>query len=494
MANQDIPFNISLLELTPDKLFGLRAVKTLDIFSGATKQFADDGLYSVLTFGKVGDERRNRRYAYIDIKLTIFHPIIYRCLTKLKSLYGEILSGKTYATWNEETKDFEKASPMEGTTGFEFFIQNWEKIEFEARPSVSREQNIALIKKYKHQALLSKIIVMPAGLRDYEIDGDGRESEDEINGFYKKLISLSNSISEAALKNNIELLNNIRYALQNTFNDIYDYLENMIQGKKKLMMGKWASRKVFNTTRNVITSTKVDSSELDSRGNVGFNDTIVGLYQFIKATMPVSRFNIKNGFLQNVFPGSNFEAVLVNKKTLRKENVRVKSQYYDAWMTDEGLEKVMTSFKEVSVRHTPLEINGYYVGLIYKGPDKTYKIFQDISELPENRSKNDVHPLTFCELLYLSVYKTSNKYPAFVTRYPVTGSGSIYPSYVYLKPTVNCETRRELDDNWEIMDDENTAYQFPIVGENFVESVSPSSTHLKKLGADFDGDIHIVIK
>jgi hypothetical protein len=488
MSNANIPFNINLLELTDDKLFGIRPVTSLDIFDGATKNFSDAGLYSVNIFGKVGDERRNRRFSYIDVKIKILHPIIFRALCKLKIFYSEIIMGKSYATWNEQIKDFEKSSPMDGQTGFHFFMTYWEKIEFENRPSISREQNITLINKFRSKSTLSKIIVMPAGLRDFEITGDGRQSEDEINDFYKKLLSLSNSISEAALNNNIELLNNIRISIQVTFNDIYNYIENMIQGKKKLLMGKWASRKVFNTTRNVITSVRVNSDELNSRGNVGTNDTIVGLYQFIKSTMPISRFNLKNGFLSKVFFSPNAEIALVNKETLKKEMVKVKPNYYDAWMTDEGLEKVMTSFKEVGVRHKPLEINGYYLGLIYKGKDNTYKIIQDINELPDNRSKEDVFPMTFCELIYLSVYKTAGKYPAFVTRYPITGKDSIYPSYVYLKPTVNCEIRKELDDNWEVMSEENTAFQFPITGDSFVESMSPSSTHLSGLGADFDGD------
>lgn len=484
MAASDIPFNIDLLELTPDKLLGIRPVTTLDIFTGGSKNYNEFGLYSIPIFGKIGDERRNRRFSYIDIKVSILHPVIFRALCKLKIFYLDILKGKSYAIWNDEIKDFDKSTPMDGNTGFEFFMQHWNKIEFEARPSISREQNITLINKFKDRATLDKVVVLPAGLRDFEITGDGRQSEDEINGFYKKLLSLSNSISEAALKNNIEMLNNIRLSLQTTFNDIYDYIENMIEGKKKLLMGKWASRKVFNTTRNVITSVKIDSNELNSRGNVGFNDTVVGLYQYIKATMPVSRYNLKNGFLSKVFFAPGAEVALVNKETLRREMVRIKPQYYDAWMTDEGLEKVMTSFKESAIRHKPLEINGYYLGLIYKGKDGTYKLIQDISELPEGRSKDDVYPLTFCELLYISVYKTSRKYPAYVTRYPILGFGSIYPSWVYLKPTVKNEIRKELDDNWEITGDENTAYNFPVSGSNFVESMSPSSSHLNLLQAD----------
>lgn len=484
MSDLSIPFNISLLELNKETISGLKPVRVLDIFDGSTKNYHEDGLYSVSIFGKIGDERRNRRFSYIDVKVEVLHPIIFRALNKLKNFYTEIITGKSYAVWNDELKDFEKASPMDGKTGYHFFMENWENIHFEERPSISREQYISLVTKYKSKAKTSKIIVMPAGLRDYEITGDGRESEDEINNFYKKLLSLSNSISEAAIKNNIELLNNIRTSIQITFNEIYDYIENMIQGKKKLMMGKWASRRIFNGTRNVITSMNITSEDLESKGNLGFNNTIVGLYQFLKAILPISRFNIKNCFLSKVFLAPNADVVLVNKQTLKREMVSIKPIYFDSWMTDEGLEKVITSFNEVSIRHKPLELSGYYMGLIYKGPDNTYKLMQDIDELPEGRLKEHVYPLTFCELLYLSVYKTAGKYPAFVTRYPITGKDSIYPSYVYLKPTVNSEVREELDDNWEIMSDENTAYQFPITGANFVEAMSPNPTRLKGLGAD----------
>lgn len=483
-----LPFNISLLNPTPELLKGLKPVTTLDRFDGATKTFHENGFFSVSIFGKTGDERRNRRFSYIDIKVKIFHPVILRALIQLKKFYGDIIASKDYAIWNDEIKDFEKSTPMEGSTGFNFFVSHWKDIEFESRPSVSREQNIILLKKYAEIAMLDKIIVIPAGLRDIELQGDGRVGEDEINEFYRKLLSLANSITDIAVNNNPEVLDRIRFSLQNTFSQLYDYLENMIQGKKKLMMGKWASRKIFNGTRNVITAMNTVSEELDSKGNMGFNDTIVGLYQFLKASLPISRFNIKNGFLSKVFTGPNSPVVLVNKKTLKKETVTLNHQYFDSWMTDEGLEKVITSFGEENIRHKVLEISGYYVGLIYKGPDNTFKLLQSIDELPDGRSKDDVYPLTFCELLYLSVYETSVDYPVFVTRYPITGFGSIYPSKVFLKPTVSVEVRKELDDNWEPKEDRYTAYQFPIRDASFINSMSPSSTKLALLGADFDGD------
>jgi hypothetical protein len=152
-------------------------------------------------------------------------------------------------------------------------------------------------------------------------------------------------------------------------------------------------------------------------------------------------------------------------------------------MTDEGLEKIITLFQEEGIRHKPLEINGYYLGLIYKGPEGTFKIFQDIDELPTGLNKKDVYPLTFCELLYISVYKVANTLPGFVTRYPITGTGSIYPSMIYLKTTVVGEKRRELDDEWQVVE-EQMAIEFPKPNTSFVNSLSPHSSHLVKLGAD----------
>lgn len=489
MSDNMLPFNITLLNITDKTLANIKPVTVMDRFEGGTRNFHENGLFSVSIFGRVGDERRNRAFSYIDVKADVFHPVIYRALTDTRAMYGDIINGTVYAIWNPELKDFEKSNPMDGLTGFDFFVKHWKDIVFEERPSVQREQNIAVIYKYKEVALTSKIIVMPAGLRDLEISDDGRTSEDEINSLYISLLSLSQAISKETYTNNPEIINNVRSKIQNKFNEIYDLLENLIQGKHKLIMGKWVSRKVFNTTRNVITSMAITSNALDYPGNISLNDTVVGLYQFMKASLPVSIFNIKSGFLSQVFTAANNPVILVNKKTYKKEQVHLKPMYYDAWMTTEGIEKVISSFSDTNIRHKPLEINGHYLGLIYKGKDNAYKMFSDIDELPHGFDKSLVTPITFCELLYLSVYQSVRKYACLFTRYPITGLGSIYPSKIYLKPTIKCEVRTELNHNWEIDSDSATAYQFPVDGSEFMNSLSPSAFHLGKLGADFDGDI-----
>lgn len=487
MQSSNVPFNVSLLELTPAKLQGLKPVRVLDIYDGAGSNFHEDGLWSVSIFGRVGDERRNHRFSYIDIKVPIFHPAVYRALIQLKRLYGGIMSGNEYAVWDEETKDFERSNSIEGQTGFKFFLDHWKNIDYGSTQSVSRDFNVRLIKQYGDKSLTDKVIVMPAGLRDAERDGT-RTRVDEINDFYQKLLRVSNTITQAAVKNNPEIINTARFSLQTTFNQLYDYIENMIQGKKKLLLGKWASRRIMNGTRNVITSMNTAVPYLGAPGGVNFNSTEVGLYQAAKGCLPITLYQLRTGFLAKVFPEVGQPVRLVNKKTLKSESVSLRSQYYDRWMTNEGLEQVVTSYGEEDMRHRYLEIEGRYLALVYKGPDGTFKIIQDIDEVPEGRSKKDVTPITFCELIYASVYRQIKDTPVFVTRYPVTGIGSIYPSLTVLRTTVKAEKRRMLGEDWEPLDDSYIAYQWPIRGEAFINSLIPHSSKLAGLGADFDGD------
>ena len=487
MSNLSVPFNLTLLDLNDNVLQGLRPVKSLDVFQPSSHNFHEDGLFSPTIFGRVGEERRNRMYSYIDIKVPVFHPLIFNTFGQLKRLYPEIIAGKSYAVWDEEIKDFVKSNQLEGSTGFHFFAQHWDKIVFEGRGSDLRENNIKLIEKFKKQSLTSKVIVMPAGLRDYEIQDNGKESENEFNALYRKLLIISNSFTSGVVKNSLEMLNNPRFSLQLTFNAIYDKIIMSLEGKKKIVMGKWASRAIANGTRNVITSVNIPSDNLNSEANFKFNDTLVGLYQYIKAILPVAKYQIKHYYLTQVFTGPNTPAVLVNKQTLKRESVRIPASIYDSWMTDEGLDRVMTLYGEEALRHQVIEIQGYYIGLIYKG-NGTFRIFQDIDELPEHLSKNDVYPLTFTELIYLSVYEHVKKYHALVTRYPVTGFGSIYPSFIHLKPTVRTEVRYPLNDVWEIDKESLPAYQFP-TKTAFINSMGPHSTKLARMGADFDGDM-----
>src|SRR5690606_24444500 len=156
-------------------------------------------------------------------------------------------------------KDFEKSNPIEGRTGFHFFLEHWKDIEFQEKKSDLRMDQIKMILKYKDVAMTDKVPVIPAGLRDVEITNDGRVRKDEIKDIYSTFIRISNAISDIAVKTNPEILDRARFNLQTNLNNLYTTIENMIKGKKKLFLGKWASRRIQNGTRNVITAMKLDN-------------------------------------------------------------------------------------------------------------------------------------------------------------------------------------------------------------------------------------------
>ena len=476
------PFNLDLLILSPENVKTLGQIKVLDIFD-TSKNFHNDGLFSTSIFGKQGDERRNRTFAYIKLNTDVMHPLVAKTVFKLKGLYKEIAEGSTYAIFDTKIKDFVKTDPTEGSTGYSFFLKHLKHIQFEERKSARRSDAISLMTKYRDRLTMQYLVTMPAGLRDYTVDQDGKPSEDEINVMYRKVLSLSNIMATSSNVLNPEYLDNTKYRLQLSLIEIYDYIVNILEGKGGLIQSKWASRKIYDSTRNVITSWVGESDELFGITSVKADQTVVGLHQYLRNIMPLASNLVRETYLTEVFPGPNTPAVMVNKKTLQKEMVKIDSSLYLDWMTYEGFEATVGRFAEEDQRHDYLETEDHYFALMYKGPDNTFKVIHDIRELPEGRDPKDVTPLTFAELLYCSTYRVAEELPSFITRYPIAGYGSIHPCFLYLKSTVKSEVRYELDETWNIIED-NPAKSFPKHGETFHNSLSPHKRSIARLSAD----------
>ncbi len=490
MKNSQIPFNVSILNLTPEKLKLLRPVKSPDVHDGVTGNFNEDGLFSVLTFGRVGDEMRDTRFSYIDIHLNIFHPTIYRALVQLRGLYRDIMAGTAYAIFDDKEGDFILANELTGETGYAFFLKHWKKIKYRESKSPVRTERIRMIQKYQAIATTKNILVMPAGLRDYVVDSTGRGTQDEINDVYRRILGASKVIVSADGTETSPLYDNSRKALQQGFNDVYDHVLRMITGKKGFIQEKYGSRRIFNGTRNVISAMDTSTADLDEVNSPDYTDTILGMFQVAKGALPLTIFLLRNGWLGKVFSvgDSSTSARLIDPKTLKSEMVDLPPDVRDRWITVEGLEKVIESMRIVENRHKPVMLEDRYLGLVYRGPDNTFKIFGDITELPEGFDRKNVAPLTLIELIYLSGYKRWNTLKTIVTRYPVTGIGSTYPSTIYTKTTMKGEVRTELGDDWNPMED-SVALEFPTYEPlAYVDSQVIHPSRLGGLGADFDGD------
>lgn len=480
------PFNIDLLILKPSELTGVPRVEVLDIFEGGSKNFHPQGLFSTQSFGRMGEPKRARFFGYIELNTQVFHPLVFKTLCDLKALYKGIMAGTDYAVFDDSLGDFVKADPISGKTGFGFFMKHYEQMRLDTRNKTKRTSAVQFVAKYSSKdSLMKQLLVLPAAYRDYTVDESGKPSEDEVNNLYRSVLASANILAGSAQAVNPEFTDSMRYSIQSKIQEIYQYFMEMLDGKNKFVMASFAARMVYDSTRNVITAYTPRHIELASERMVSVNHSCCGLWQYLRATMPLSCHHVKNGWMSNVFIGPSAPANLINKKTLKKETVSGVQDEYDKWMTLAGFEKLLEHYSVEDFRHDPVEIAGRYAALIYQD-NKVFKLFGDIEELPAEFDKNKVRPATYTEILYHSVYKYANNIPCTMTRYPVANYGSVFPCMVYLTTTDSTVSLTELDEGWQ--PSQTKAQEFPILGVSFFNTVTPSPVHLARAQADFDGD------
>ena len=485
LKNPDL-FNIDLLILGVDQLRFLGEVKKAQIFEPNSSVFDKDGLFSANIFGAIGSEYRSTNFGYIDVTLDMLHPIIFENLLSLKSLYPEIVTGKIYVKYDSKTKEFVESTEEDGgSTGYDFFIKNYDKLNFEDNDSDQRKHKIDLILKYASpEYYINKWLVLPAGLRDYTLDKNGKPTEDEVNDLYRELITISNMLKNTRVsEENKYLLDPIRYKLQLSSVKIYHYIFSLLEGKNKFMLGKVGKRAISYGTRNVITPSLPNTYDLDDPNRVGCNDTIVGLYQFSKAISPITMFHMMTKFIGKVLSPDTNKAYLVDPKTLQHEWVEVKVMKRDEYLTQEGLDGVLSKLGKEFIRTEPVKVDKYYLCLIYDDGENVEVIF-DSKNIPAEWDKKYIRPITYMELVYLSIYEVRNKFPGFFTRYPVAGLGGIYPSTVYVKTTFKSRTIKYTMPGEEPI----SVVEYPLLGTEVITGLSPSAKNIIRLNADFDGD------
>lgn len=483
--------DFAIMDLTPQILQALKPVKVLDIYDGGSDNFHEDGLFSISIFGRVGDPSRDLRFSYIATGIEVIHPLIFRNIIKLKKFYSEIIKGNAYAIFDTKKNDFVPSDAIDGETGYNFFLTYWDRLVFERNESKQRNARIDFIEKYRKVAKTSNILVLPAGLRDLEVDPDGRDVEGEINEFYRRIISISNTLSSNTDVNN-RITDSARLGIQNAFNSIYTFIIGLCRGKGGFILRKWARRKIFNGTRAVLTAQVPSVNKLSVVDYPSWNNTVMGIAQLMKALLPVAVHKLMHfDLVLEAFPSGDSSAYLVNKKTLKREMVKINNKTTDRWATQSGVESLFQTFMDHEIRGSEIDIEGYYLGLIYRGPDKTFKLVYDIDDADNYpwMDKKYLHPITWVEMMYLMGYKDWNTYPMVATRYPITGAGSIFPSYVYVKTTVLSEVRWAVDDEGNIIEDDK-AIVYPILDNpTFIDSEAISPSRLEGMGADFDGDM-----
>lgn len=463
-----------------------KPVLTGDTFEGQTTNLNDEGLYSTTIFGRQGTADRDETGSYVDVKLPIFNPIYFNAMISLKGIYSDIIKGRVYAIWDPVEKDFIKSNVIEGETGFSFFVKHLGELEPKETDSFRRKKKIQFFKEKRDIALSSKVIIIPAGLRDIDFMPNGSISEQEINDLYRKLIFRSRSLTANNIDAEDTLYDNIRWGLQEAFNNIDNYLFNMLKGKNGFFQRKVIRRSVFNATRNVITARHVSIDDCDNTATTDPNSTIIGVYQALLGFAPINVFSLTNGILSRIFTPGVDMARLVDPKTLEENYVEVDSRIVEKWSSYDGLIKLFSGYGNPHFRNKPIMIKGHYLCLTYDDGE-VVGLFPSVSSLPEGYNPKYLKPTTYTELFYMECTPLIEKKLLQVTRYPIEGLGSIYPSKPIIKPFNDSISNRIRKDDSE--HDGHKYHFFPVRNDtpSYFSGMSISNIKLKFLGGDFDG-------
>ena len=482
MRQIPIPFNIELLLLTSKDIQNIPEVEVPDVFIPSTSEFHPSGLFSTDIFGQPGSPERLQMWGHLNLVIPIIHPVVFTTLIALKKIYRDLMAGTVYAVWDEVEGMFVKSNPIDGETGYDFFIKHMDKIK---HPQLKgeRAEYVNLLNKYNKKNKFDKLMCLPAGYREYVVGADGRPKENEINNFYRKIMSLANIIPARVI--DLKSLDSNRYALQLAVVELYMHINGMLKGKKKLIAGGWASRSVMNGTRNVIVAMSGVPERLGDKSIMKMNDIGVGVYQFSKNTLPVFIHSIKNIVTEFMFPDTNGVAVVVDKKTNKRMEIIVDNKTVSGWTSMEGLEDLVNKFSHEDIHNEPVLIDGNPVALLAVSDANEYKIINDIDDIPDN-IKMSVSPITYMELFYIACININEDTPGFLSRYPVAAQGGTFPGKVFLQSTVTSKRMVQLDNMFQPSD--VVGINFPVRGSPSVNAMTPHYSKLARAGADFDGD------
>ena len=235
-------------------------------------------------------------------------------------------------------------------------------------------------------------------------------------------------------------------------------------------------------TRNVLTALPNVVSDLKDPNKISFNDTTVGLYQFVKSILPLAIFNVNKYFIFNVATPASNNVTVIDSKTMKTTFKTISSKDKEAWTTAQGLNNIFNKLKQDVIKNDYAKIGDDYIALVEDRGKEIY-VIKDTNNIPAGVNVSKLRPITYGELIYISVAQAARETKGTVTRYPVINLGSIYPSGVYLKTTVIGRKVKVYIDN-EVMD----LPEYPVDGEKFMGSLAASVQHLGALGGDYDGD------
>ena len=491
------PVNLWLMDI-PKFIHDNKCQQVTSVFirESSSNEFKHDGLFSEDIFGQINTPERLVRMGYIKLRTKVLHPLIYRNITKLKALYGEIMARQTYAVFDPNLGEFVRSSEddEDADTVYQFFMEHFYDLKFERNNSLTHNEMITVIENNIEKSIISECIVMPAGLRDLRED-EANPAADSINKLYASLINYTMALPTNGTASDI--YDNVRFSIQKKINEVYEYIFDMVSGKFGFVQRRYGSRSLALGTRNVVSTANMAAKSPDDPQYLKMDEIKIPLFQACKQFEPLMVYNLKMLFFNDVFNVTADQVALIDPKTYKLVYQPVDEDEKTKFLTSEGVEKIIGLFRDQECRFSPVAVYNdkgemFYLFMVYDDGEVIY-LSRSVTELV-NKVKadlgyydpNKLRPLTYAEMLYIACYRATLNKASLITRYPAIETGSDVPNKVHLLSTnpgrtINLFSTK--DDGMYL-----TLPEYPIINRSFVDSLVPHPQILGGLGMDFDGD------
>jgi len=215
----------------------IKQVSSIRRYSGA--KIDESGPFSEQIFGRQGSRERRVRFGYIELKTKVIHPEAWDIVIKLNTDIVKCIKGQH--KYSVVKKEF-VLDEENGDSGLFYFVSILPSLRLEqfSEKDKKKASLVNYVKKNMDTILVSKMLVLPAGIRDITISkSSGRTliQSSEINLLYDNLIKQSNSIATDVESLPRDIVEPIVSAMQRNILEINTWIKNRIKGKQGVIRG-----------------------------------------------------------------------------------------------------------------------------------------------------------------------------------------------------------------------------------------------------------------
>lgn len=437
-----------------------------------------DGLLSTEIFG-INPTEKKTRFAYIDLKTRLFHPVVYKSLLRMNRNIEYIVQGsKRFVIDNNGTL----VENEDGETGITWLYNNWEKIKWERNDSRTRNSRIDLLDSFdKNVIFIKQFLVIPVFYRDVnKQDADGKVAVHQLTKMYSQLIGYASIVERS---NGFDFMINItKYNMQTLLVDIYTEFKSKIEKKNGLIKKSLMGKTVDYGYRSVISAPRVGNNRSEDM-LVTPRKSGIPVQQLCALLLPFISHWVK-GFFRREFESSGSRYPILDSKTNEIKYIELKDPmlYFNEEYINKAIDRFIHSpynrFDKIAL---PTK-DGSEVFMAFKGRD--YKTGErELTSQLINR------PATWTDILYMAAVDVSTDKYVYITRYPISDiTSGIFVTGISVLSTLKTMP----------MMVGNRVYQhYPVIDTNidssdvpsqFLESAQMSNVYLKAIGGDYDGD------